>query len=230
MLALKPRMSIEALPFSAEGYNRAVAIVKDKYGKDSEIVKTYNKEILELPVISSVYVNAIHQFHERSAYCVQSLQTMGKLDQVNGNVPMTLDKLPGIRGNLVRTDNSWEGWDFVKLCEALRLWVRRNLVDSIPGVEVDAKSSRWKRERSDKLFTTKQGDRKHWKCIYCEDTSPDSWECPKISTLYERKKFLAQHHLCLNCTSSGHEASKCRNKYSCRNCGRHHHTSICDQR
>ena len=157
LLAPKPRMSIEALPFSAEGYNRAVAILKDKYGKDSEIVKAYNKEILELPVISGVNVKAIHQFHERLAYCVQSLETMGKLDQVNGNVSMTLDKLPGITGDLVRTDDSWESWDFVKLCEALRLWIRRNPVDSIPAEEVDPKSSRRKRERPDKLFAAKQG-------------------------------------------------------------------------
>ena len=132
LLAPKLRMSIEALPFSAERYNRAVAILKDKYEKESEIVKAYNKEILELPSISGVDVKAIHRFHERLAYCVQSLQTMGKLDQVNGNVPMTLDKLPGIRGDLVRTDDTWESWDFVKLCEALRLWIRQNPVDSIP--------------------------------------------------------------------------------------------------
>ena len=45
---------------------------------------------------------------------------------------------------------------------------------------------------------------------------------------YERKKFLAQRRLCFNCTNSGHQASKCGNKYSCRNCGHRHHTSICD--
>ena len=59
LLALKPRMSIEALPFSAEGYNCAVAILKDKYGKYSEMkeeLKAYNKVILELPLISGVDV------------------------------------------------------------------------------------------------------------------------------------------------------------------------------
>ena len=100
-------MSIEALPFSAKGYNRAVAILKDKYGKESDKVKAHNKEILELPGISGVDVKAIHQFHDRLAYCVQSL---GKLDQVNGNVPMTLDKLSGIRGDLfVRTSRGKAG-------------------------------------------------------------------------------------------------------------------------
>ena len=66
LLTSKPRMSKQAMPFTLEGYN-LVAIFKDKYAKDSEIVKAYNKEILEVPVISGVDVKAIHQFHERLA-------------------------------------------------------------------------------------------------------------------------------------------------------------------
>ena len=54
------------------------------------------------------------------------------------------------------TDDTWESWDFVKLSEALRVWTRRNLVDSIPTEEVDSKSSHRKRERSHKLFAGKQ--------------------------------------------------------------------------
>ncbi|CAH3034783.1 unnamed protein product [Porites lobata] len=55
---------------------------------------------------------------------------MGKLNQVNRNVSMTLDKLPGIRGDLVRTNHLWESWNFLKLCEALHLWTRRDPLDS----------------------------------------------------------------------------------------------------
>ena len=52
LLAPKVRAPIEALSFSSEGYIRG----KDKYGKDSDVVKAYNIEILELPVISGVNV------------------------------------------------------------------------------------------------------------------------------------------------------------------------------
>lgn len=31
---------------------------------------------------------------------------------------MILDKLPGICGDLVRTDPDWEGWDFNQLSQA----------------------------------------------------------------------------------------------------------------
>ena len=56
LLVPKAGASVKALPFSSEGYMRAISILKDKYGNDSEIVKAYKKEILELPVISGVNV------------------------------------------------------------------------------------------------------------------------------------------------------------------------------
>ena len=89
-----------------------ISILKDKYGKDSEILKADNKEILELPVIFGVSVEKIHEVTDRLTFCVQSLETMGKLDQVNGNVSVTLDKLPAIRGDLVRMDYNWENLGF----------------------------------------------------------------------------------------------------------------------
>ena len=51
LLEPKIKRCIEALPFTPEGYNRAKAILEDKYGKESEIVKCYVKEILDLPHI-----------------------------------------------------------------------------------------------------------------------------------------------------------------------------------
>ena len=46
LLDAKIRNTIEALPFTAEGYNRAKSILQEKYGKETEIVKAYCKEIL----------------------------------------------------------------------------------------------------------------------------------------------------------------------------------------
>ena len=37
------RREVDSLPFTAEGYNRAKAILTEKYGKESEIVKVYVK-------------------------------------------------------------------------------------------------------------------------------------------------------------------------------------------
>ena len=100
LLSDKVRRDVESLPFTSEGYNRAKAILKEKYGKESEVVKAYSKKILDLPVITSNNPKKICEFSEKLTYCVQSLQTLNKLDGVNG-LTLTLDKLPAIRGDLV---------------------------------------------------------------------------------------------------------------------------------
>jgi len=95
LLCPKVRRCVEALPFSSEGYNRAKAILNDRYGKESEIINSYVKEILELPHVTSTNPRKIAEFSEKLSYSVQALETMKKLDYVRGNVAMTLEKLPG---------------------------------------------------------------------------------------------------------------------------------------
>lgn len=77
-----------------------------KHRKESEIVKDYIKENTDPQVIMSANPKKISEF-SKTSYCVQALETMNKLSKVNGNVPMTLDKLPAIRGDLVRMDLDW---------------------------------------------------------------------------------------------------------------------------
>ena len=112
LLDVKVKRAIEALPFTAEGYNRAKSILSERFGKESEIVKAYIKEILDLPSISSPNPRKIGEFSKKLTYCVQALQSLNKLEQVNRAVSTTLDKLPAIHRDLVRTDPDWKSWDF----------------------------------------------------------------------------------------------------------------------
>lgn len=73
------RTSIEALRFSPEGYNRTKSILMHKYGKESEIIKAYNREILDLPVIPGIDVKRIHEFSGRLSNCMHSLETHGEI-------------------------------------------------------------------------------------------------------------------------------------------------------
>ena len=152
-------------------------------------------------------------------FCVlviqQALQTMNKLSQVDGNVAMTLDKLPAIHGDLVRTDPDWERWTFSQFSEAVRQWTKRNPVDtSRPDKE---------KERHSKVFQAKSRE-----CVYCGDVSHKAVDCTKITGIPERKKILAKKRLCFNCAIGSHRAAECSSKASCQKCGKRHHTSICN--
>jgi hypothetical protein len=218
---------VEALPFTAEGYNRAKSILKDRFGKESEIVKAYGKEILELPHITSASPKKIGDFYEKLSHSVQALETMNRLDQIAGYVSMTLDKLPAIGGDLVRTDPDWESWDFVKLTDALRQWVRRNPVDK--NAEREREENKRKRDYYNRLLQARGGDFKIKGCVYCGDENHKAVECNKVTDIIERKRILAQKGLCFNCATRNHRASECPSKTSCQHCKKRHHTSLCGQ-
>ena len=79
----------------------------------------------------------IAEFNKKLSHSVQALETMGKLDYISG-----------IRGDLVRTDSRWETWDFAKLTEALKQWVRRNPISASERDETFRKQVFHARENS----------------------------------------------------------------------------------
>jgi len=103
----KVKTAIDGLPFTTEGYQRAKNILKSKYGQTSEIVNAYVQNIMALPVITGSHPKKIHEFYEKLLFNVQSLETLGKLKEISGYVRMSIDKLQGIKGDLVTTDDNW---------------------------------------------------------------------------------------------------------------------------
>ena len=64
----KIRGSIDGLPFTSEGYEKAKSYLQQRYGKSSEVVGAYVRNILELPTISERDVRKIHEFYD---HCIQ---------------------------------------------------------------------------------------------------------------------------------------------------------------
>ena len=73
-----------------------------------------------LPTINNTNSYKIHDFYERFIAHINTLETMGKLKEINGYVRFTLDKLCGIRADLVRIDHNWQSWGFNELIEVIR--------------------------------------------------------------------------------------------------------------
>ena len=121
LLAPKAKVLINGLPFNAEGYERAKAILESAYGKPTKVAKAHVQQIVGLPSITYYNVPKILEFYEKLLINVKSLETMSKLNQINGYVQITLDKLQPIRADLVRLDTSWQEWAFPQLVEALRV-------------------------------------------------------------------------------------------------------------
>ena len=220
----KVRATIEKLPADGAGYKKAKEFLEQRYGDPSEVVNAHVQEILSLPIITGNSRPNIHNFYDNLLGHVQALETLGKLEQVAGNVRMTLDKLVGIRADLIRTEKDWKNWTFTELVEALRQWVERNPLQ--PGDKDGGQHPKFKRR--DNQFAAND-HLKQRQCVYCENNSHRSVECTKVVDVGERKKILSIKRRCFNCTGEKHRASECKSKIQCYKCKRKHHTSICDK-
>lgn len=212
----KIRTEIDGLPFSSEGYERAKNILIRKYGQTCKVVNAYVENIMSLPTIGGTQPARIHDFYEKLLFNVQSLETMGKLREVNGYVRMTIDKLPGIRGDLVRTDDSWREWNFPKLVDELRKWTERN------PIQFKQSDKPW-RDKNSQIQQERDGRNRG--CVYCGKQDHRSVDCKTVVTVDDRKKVLSNKRLWYNCTGSKHIADDCS---LCQICQRRHHTSICN--
>ena len=220
LLAPKVRLLIDALPFTSEGYLRAIAILKAKFGKPSEVSAAHIQCITSLPIIPNSNTNRIHEFYEKLVISVQALETMNKLKEINGYMRLTLDKLPGIRADLVRLDDNWQEWDFEKLVDSLRRWTERNPKNILNN------DPKYKREN---VFHSKEQKQTPRACVYCDKQGHKASECEIVKSVADRKLILSKKKLCFNCTGTKHRASDCRSNKLCLNCNSKHHTSICDK-
>ena len=102
LLEPKVRADIDGLPQTVEGYERAKSIIKEEYGKISEIINAHVNNILELPTVTNADPKKVNDFYKTLLFNVQSLETLGKIERVNGMTRSVLDKLKGIKADLVR--------------------------------------------------------------------------------------------------------------------------------
>ena len=86
---------------------------------------------------SKLVVNAnylkIQEFYEKVSRNYDALLTVGEADMLRGFVMSTLNKIPQVRPDIVRTDENWENWDMEALINNLRQWLKRHVVDDAPG-------------------------------------------------------------------------------------------------
>ena len=227
LVEVKVRKLIDGLPFTESGYDKAVSLLKKRYGQPSEVVNAYVKSILELPHIQNRDIGKMHDFYEKLLFNVESLQTLSKLNEIDAAVRFTLDKLAVIKHELASLDDKWSEWTFENFLEVLGKWTTNN------PLPAESKFQRERRERRERMhaWNSKGGDgQSHRVCCYCESKSHKALSCDKVKDVGERKRILAAKRPCFNCTGSKHRAADCKSTAVCRNCKKKHHTiSLCDQ-
>ena len=147
--------------------------------------------IISLPVVSGSHPKKSHDFHEKLMSGLKVLETMSKLNETKDYVRNTLDKLQGIRADLVRSGDSWKNWGI--------LWASRRIEKM--AREKSKNNCKWeKTEIGWRLPYKRKREQKTCNCVYCEKGGHKSSECKTAESISERRLKPSQKNLCFNCT------------------------------
>ena len=174
------------------GYKIAWERMKSEYGQ--------SKLVVNLPVIKGNSYFKIQEFYDSVGRNYDALLTMGEADKLWGFVISTLNKIPQVSPDIVRTYENWEDWDMEALINNLRQWLKRHKVDDASG---DSGVTRPKREKY--WYNKEKGDPV---CTFCEGKF---WgdACEVVNTIEARRQFFQEKKLCFNCGRSGHSGKQC---------------------
>ena len=145
-----------------------------------------------------------------------------------------LEKLRGVKADLVRGNEGWRDWDFKDLLRELKKWSDINPVEESTAEKILSKGvSHSKQTTPTRVFKTlsQQETRTgNQQCGYCEDQNHRSVNCTKVTETGKRRRILAEKRLCFNCTGGKYRADECKSRLRRQKCSRKHHTSICNAR
>ena len=222
MVSPKVRSKISNIKPSSEGYKRAWDRLKNEYGQTKVVINSHMESIINLSPVKGVNYDKVQVFYEQLFKNFDALQTLGESDMLKGFVLTTLNKLPQIKPDLVRSAENWEDWGMEDLLKALQKWLKINKAEDPPRKHDGKRERNW--------YTGKREQKVHAKphCLFCEK---DHWgeACEVVNTIAKRREFFMTKRLCFNCGRPGHREKECRSR-GCFKCKARHHTSLCDRK
>ena len=126
LVAPKVRSRLANLKPGALGYKTAWDRLKTEFGQSKTVVATHMEEIINLPVTRGSNYERVCEFYEKLSKNFYALQTLGEGEMLKGFVLSTLNKLPQVKPDLVRTDEGWEDWNMEKLIDSIQKWLKCN--------------------------------------------------------------------------------------------------------
>ena len=127
LVAPKVRSRLANLKPGALRYKTAWDRLKTEFGQSKTVVAAHMEEIIiNLPVTRGSNYERVREFYEKLSKNFDVLQTLGEGEMLKGFVLSTLNKLPQVKPDLVRTDEGWEDWNMEKLIDSIQKWLKRN--------------------------------------------------------------------------------------------------------
>lgn len=223
---------IAGFPLTDANYIHSVELLKEKYGQDYKLVKAHMDAFLDIP---APYHNlaSLQSFYNTININVRALSSLGQPPESYGPLlsSVILDRLaPETQSNMAR-DHYNSKWTVDELLAGI--------LKEIRIFEASQRSSRRLNTRTSSLPTTSsfhtsahtnrgtshEKSKRSLSCIFCKGAHKPGL-CTKVTSHNERLAIVRGANLCFNCLAH-HKVSQCNSKFTCKDCHKKHHTSLC---
>ncbi|XP_056001802.1 uncharacterized protein LOC130048776 [Ostrea edulis] len=205
---------IAGLALTNSNYEKAIALLRERYGQKHRIINAYMKSLLKLsPPQSNLF--SLRELYDTAESYIRGLESLGQEEETFGTmlIPILMDKLPSdVKINITRHNGS-DHWTL----ESLRRCILHEITileagssnSSLNNVLLTANfhtSARSSKDKSNRNITPFQRSPK--KCVYCKENHFPG-DCPLDYN--KRLAIVKEHKLCVNCLGH-HQVSKCQSK------------------
>ena len=234
LLEGEPKRAIEGLSFTADHYDVACSILKDRFGRKETIIFTHIQKLLNLSVPSKCTVASLWRLNDELKAHTRSLEALGIDGKQYGVIltPLILSRVPQeLRLEWSREGKGHES-DLNYLLEFLDKEIQRRersqmFQESLATQSVNNKlPNEERRQRTPTTAALHTSSMAKPKCSFCGKNHPTE-KCFKLSSgpVHVRKERVKAAGLCFRCLMSGHISKGCSSL--CRKCGGRHHEIIC---
>lgn len=226
---------IQTLPTTSDNYSVAFDRLKARYENKTLIIQSHIRSLLDLPKVKEAKAFELRQLHHAFTSQVQSLQALGEPVEYWDAWLVTI-----ILGRLDRaTTNEWilrqdphslPTYDELETFISNRCIAYETSEISISDNKINDLKLTSDHRKRDTKFNRSLLASNHQGSVHCSvcNESHRIYTCNKFKSLSVPERFdvLRKARICFNCLSSKHMADNCKSSYSCRTCGRKHHSLL----
>ncbi|KAK5964248.1 Zinc knuckle [Trichostrongylus colubriformis] len=231
------REAIKRYPITEANYAAAVELLHSKFGDKDKLIRSLqtrketasarNSQLTEQRRLLDYLFALVTQLEQNGIVLNGSFVAQKILAKFQPDLQRRLLKQRVVQGN------SEELWAVKQLLTDLDTLIKTEEQVSEMLPENEAFRGGTKGRPPPRRYETTSGQRSQMRqnlCIYCSDTEHNSLRCPKVDSARNRREFLKEHKLCINCGKPNHISRECL-RSGCTLCdGDKHHFSLCPKR
>ncbi|GFU43695.1 uncharacterized protein TNCV_1092911 [Trichonephila clavipes] len=243
---------INGFPISDDNYDRALDLLKDRFGNKNMLINAHLSNLLNLtPVRNPTDIVGLRNLYDRAETQIRGLASLGVKGESYSNLltPILSKQIPSELVLEFNRSQKDEGFDLSALLRFLHLEIRsrerasqinshkschyspppqdrtKNKGSYFPGQHMKPPPNKVHLQPHSFPTPWEKVQPRNRKCLYC-NKGHELDTCRSFSA-HEKREILRKRDCCFLCLSPGHRAMECVKRESCPICNGSHHFSIC---